>query len=158
MRSFLFISLLFFIACANPSSESEEEKTDGQEENGQTPETDLDQALVGLWQLEKLEGEDFVMEEGNGLGKTPQISIIAENSRFQGNDGCNNLAGAITNSEKGSIEFSKIAATKMACENMDIPDRFANALTNTKKYKLEAGNLFLHDENDKELLSLSKVE
>lgn len=160
MRLFLFIGLLFFMACSNPS-ESDNGKTDGQEENDgntQDSETSLDKTLLGQWELDKIEGEDFVIEEQNGLQKTPLLIIIAQESRFQGSDGCNNMAGAVNNSEKGSIEFSKIAKTKMACMNMEIPDRFTNALNDTKKYKVEEESLFLLSESDKELLSFEKKE
>lgn len=83
------------------------------------------------------------------------INLDFKNSKFYGNDGCNEIFGNIKFGEK-MLEFADIASTKMACENMNETYEFTQNLSKTRYYELKNNTLLLKDKNQKILLKFTK--
>ncbi len=153
MKKLLIPALLILFACSDNKPDSDQ-KNDSPEEQQATP--IKDNQINDLWVLDKIDEEDFVMEEQNGLKKTPQIEIIVNDGVIEGNDGCNTLKGKVSIPEKGKIQLSQMSQTKMACMNTTIPQKFMDALNNTKKYNVSTNYLLFYNAENKELLRLKR--
>jgi len=103
------------------------------------------------WRLSLLDSE--------GVRRAPDQRephlVFHEEDRLAGSDGCNRVIGAYE-LEDASIEFSRLATTRMACpEGMEQASRFLQVLEEVKQYRIigrhlemldEAGNLRLRFE------------
>ena len=106
-----------------------------------------DNSIFGKsWALTTLDGAET-------LAKEPYIRFNEAESSFSGNGSCNGFFGNFKLLENNGIEFSEIAATKMACMNMKIEKQFFNLLREAKKYSVSNGILQLSSRDDKALLS-----
>src|SRR5690554_187896 len=68
-----------------------------------------------FWVLETLEGETIVHPDD-----PREIGFRLEEGNVSGFAGCNNFMGSYTMTEGNKIEFSSMAATKMACFTPDL--------------------------------------
>lgn len=152
MKKYLFFILLLSLACNEPTTNNDADVPDTADN------TEQDESINDLWSLEKIEGEDFVFTEQNGLREVPQLEIIVFDKTFSGNDGCNRIQGKIAKLNDREVQFGEIASTKMACQNTQIPDQFTQAIRATKKYNVKAGRLFLYDQDNKELLRMKATD
>lgn len=116
--------------------------------------SNLNMQINDIWATETLYGERF---EPNG-NKMPVLEIHSKEMRFAGNDGCNNLSGAIKKIDNENLIFGNIVATKMACLDMFVPSQFNNAIMETNHYKIHKLRLYLLDKDGKELMVLKKVD
>ena len=73
------------------------------------------------WKLIELNGKPVTVDD---VSREAFIQLIAESGRVTGNGGCNVMSGTYELSSPTRIQFSKMASTKMACEKMDVEDRF----------------------------------
>jgi len=71
---------------------------------------------------------------------------VSTNS-YSGNNGCNQISGKMDILTNTEIEFGPIMSTKMACENMKIPDRINELIFKVELYELNHLQLFLVDKD-----------
>lgn len=115
-------------------------------------------------QLSNLDGEWKVTEAAGiavptGLEKQPYIVFDTASRRIHGNAGCNMINGSYTLDENNAnaIAFPAVAATMMACPDMQIERRVLDGLNNAKSYRvLSDGSVELYNESGVTLMKLSK--
>ena len=88
----------------------------------------------------------------------PQLEFSLKNMQVIGNDGCNNIRGAIRRITETELKFGPIMGTKKLCPQMDIPNAFNNAIIEIHSYKLDGLKLFCFDKNGKEVMKCLKVD
>jgi heat shock protein HslJ len=106
--------------------------------------------LVGTnWVLTKL--GDVPAAVGAGQ-REPFLQLQAADSRISGFAGCNMFAGPYQLSGE-SLSFGPLAMTRMACPppGMTLEGSYANALRDTKSYKITGTQLALMDASGKAL-------
>ena len=100
----------------------------------------IDYRLHDIWALEQLEGKKIKAEDfKNGV---PNLEIYAEEARFSGMAGCNQMGGKLF-SEKDLIRFTDIAITELKCENYQTEKALVKALQSTTRYELKENKLYL---------------
>lgn len=118
-------------------------------------------------QLAGLEGEWQVTEAGGvsipaGLStpnKQPYIVFDTAKKSIHGNAGCNIINGGFTIDEKNpdAIAFPAVAATMMACPDMDIERKVMTAINDSKSYRfLSAGSVAFYNAAGVTTMILSK--
>ena len=108
--------------------------------------------LVGTnWMLTKLGETSVTMTAGQ---REPFLQLQASDSRASGFAGCNMFAGPYQLSGD-SLTFGPLAMTRMACPppGMAVEGGYANALRDSKGYKISNGQLSLIDAAGKILAS-----
>lgn len=80
----------------------------------------------------------------SGNNKEPHIQLSAQDNRVSGTGGCNSLSGGYELKGPDRIRFSQIAATQMACVNMETESALYKALETTDSYILKGDTLILH--------------
>ncbi len=149
MKSILFVVLaVTLFSCGNTKEVKEVTETIP------PPPEEMNMAINDIWVAETFFGERY---EPNG-SKTPQMEIHIKEMRFAGNDGCNNLSGSIKKLDNSNLVFGNSASTKMACQDMLIPERYQNVLLETRTYKIEKLRLYLFNADGTELMVLKKVD
>lgn len=111
-------------------------------------------AIAGEWTFKTVGGEALAESP-----KAPFIQFDITENRIGGNAGCNSFGGAIKHDEKqpASLSFGPIAATQMACMNMEVERKVFGALDKVKTFKVNAdGTAVLYAEDGSELMVLQK--
>lgn len=111
--------------------------------------------LHDIWALEAIGGETVDLKT---LRKHPSIEINLTNMTVMGNDGCNSLRGDIKEVGAKKLVFGPLAATKMACPNMELSSKFSQKLSQVQNYQLKGLKLHLLDGESNELLRFRKVD
>ncbi|MCK5739526.1 META domain-containing protein, partial [bacterium] len=75
-----------------------------------------------------------------------------------GNDGCNSFTGGIKTVDSEKLTFGPIAATRMACPNMDIPNKFNQHINRVQTYSVKQLKLYLYDLQGTELFVFKKID
>ena len=120
---YLFIPILIFIVSCKPSAKV-----------GITEKT---------WVLIELNGNPISNDSSSQ--KIPQIVFRSAENKFNGNTGCNSMAGTYDLKEGNRILLTGIISTKMACmNNMEIEGQFLNALEQADNYTLTGDTLILN--------------
>ncbi|MBN8788951.1 MAG: META domain-containing protein [Terrimonas sp.] len=148
MRKMLFIIAISFAAtCTDPASnDTEETNPDSYIGNGiQIPEDLLNKE----WKLVELNGSSIVLDPG--FREYPHLKLTNLVSTG-GNLGCNGFGASVHISAADSIKISGIIATEMACPNLEVERRFAEALENARTFRIQADTLLLHNDK-KELIA-----
>jgi len=84
------------------------------------------------WVLNELNGEP--VSEIETSKSIPTILLDATENRIYGGGGCNQYNGGFEfNAETGEVEFSQIAATKMACPDMDLENQYFSMLDEVER-------------------------
>lgn len=150
MKNTIFAMLTITLLSCGSAKEINETQT--------PPETVVDKefnALINdIWVAETIFGLRF---EPNG-NKMPQLEFQVKENRFGGNDGCNTLGGSLKKLDKENLVFGPVMATKMACIDMHVPQQFNQAISETRKYRIEKLRLYLMDVDGKDLMVLKKVD
>ena len=107
-----------------------------------------------IWALTHVSGELINSDKLN----TPTLEIKVAEMRAFGTDGCNNYFGGIKTLNAKELKFAALAGTKKMCMNMQLPNAFNVAISNTSFYKIESLKLTLLDAENKEILSFKKVD
>ena len=91
-------------------------------------------SLQGEWKITEVNGTAIP----SGLEKQPFISFDTAKKSIHGNAGCNIINGGFTLDEKDSkaISFPALAATMMACLNMEIEGKVMSALNEVKSFEI----------------------
>lgn len=111
--------------------------------------------LHDLWVLEAIEGQPL---ELNNERQRPRLEINLQEMRVSGTDGCNRVFGGIQEVTADTLVFGPIAATQMACLNMEVPDQFQQRLSNIRGYSLQGLKLHLLDARGQPMLSFQKTD
>jgi heat shock protein HslJ/uncharacterized lipoprotein NlpE involved in copper resistance len=103
-----------------------------------------DSRLNGTWNLQQLQGK--ALDPKQQPGAQPTLTISLADNRVSGNAGCNRISG---NMEPigDRINFGPVAATKMACPNMELENQFLRVLSEKElRYRVsdEQLELFLN--------------
>ena len=100
----------------------------------------IDYRLHDIWALEELEGKRINPEDfKKGV---PNLEIYAEEARFSGMAGCNQMGGKLY-SEKDLLRFIDVFTTEMMCDNYETEKILVKALQSTTRYELKNGKLYL---------------
>lgn len=152
--------MLVFVACDGPAGQDRDPGAGGRD--GTRPETTatatgtkepsrLPGKLVGtVWSLTEL--------EGHGLVKETAITLNFRRGNVGGNAGCNYYNADKVRVGEGTIEFSTISATEMACgkaggDVMAQEQRYLRALGEAAAYRMEGEQLEIrNDAGEKTLL------
>ena len=109
--------------------------------------------LAGEWLIISVEGVGAKSE----MDTAPFMVFDLEESRVNGNAGCNLFNSAITLEEGQSIAFSLGASTMMSCPDMELEQMVLGALGKIRKYgRMSNGNLGLFDHSGNVCIELKK--
>lgn len=114
--------------------------------------------LNDIWVLEAIGGELLSQSEVTVNKSRPRLEIHIARGQFMGTDGCNQFRGAIQTVDDNRLSFGPAAGTKMACPDMELPNRFNQALSRTHSYFLEDRELVLKDDTGREVLRFRKTD
>ena len=89
---------------------------------------------------------------------SPILEINVSEMKIYGNNGCNQFNAEIKDISENQIDIGNMVSTKMICPDMEIPDNFDNALSQSHSYKLEGQKLTFYDQNDNEILQFTRNE
>lgn len=113
----------------------------------------VDPRLEGAWVLQSIGGEDV---GAAGLPKgAPMLRFDVTEMRVSGHGGCNAFTAPFR-VEGRRITIGPVAATRMACPDMESEKRFFSALLESHAFELPGGRLVLED--DAPLIFLKKNE
>ncbi|CAN5506144.1 hypothetical protein BH11BAC5_BH11BAC5_25600 [soil metagenome] len=84
-------------------------------------------------------------------GKAHLLFFPGQVSRVSGNAGCNNLTGTFELTGAGTIKFSPLATTRMACVEATREQEFTEALSQVNNWSMVDNQLLLN--NDKIVLA-----
>ena len=145
MKKSIFILALAALAMAcNNAGRQQDGKRTTEEHTTETATVSAD--LFGKeWKLTTLNGEAIVLD--TTFNTEPHLIFDEVSSRVAGNGGCNGFGGNLELTAEGGIGISDIAATQMACPNLNLEQRFITVLTNVKSYRIEGNTLVLEGEN-----------
>jgi heat shock protein HslJ len=119
----LLLTAFTFVAC---ESDSKQHKDQNYQPEATTSIFEIN------WVLIELNGEPVTETEISQ--SIPTIQFDATENRFYGRGGCNQYNGGFEfDSETGEVELSQIAATKMACPDMDLENRFFTMLNEVER-------------------------
>lgn len=93
-----------------------------------------DEITEKYWKLIEIEGQPVVVDDR--MRSEPYIILKKENNRLVGTSGCNSFNGTYELEGMNRIHFSKIAATMMACINMDIEQKMLKVFEMADNYTL----------------------
>ena len=83
---------------------------------------------------------------------------IGEHRNSIDDDGCNNFSGGIKHVDSEKMIFGTIGATRKACIDMDIPDKFHRQINNVQAYSIKDLKLHLFDGLGNELFCFRKTD
>lgn len=94
-------------------------------------------ALNGEWTIKEAGGQAIP----SGLEKQPFISFNVKEKTLHGNAGCNLINGSFVTDKDNSrsISFPGVAATMMACPDMEVEGRVLKAMNEVKSFDVLAG-------------------
>ena len=122
-----------------------------QKENNEKTKT----SIIADWKLEMMSNKKYNQEQ---TSKNIRIRFDANNNRFSGNDGCNQIFGNYQLLDDNNIIIEKIASTKMACMRMELSGAYKQLLRSSKHYTLEGETLKLFDASGQTVLKYVKIE
>jgi copper homeostasis protein (lipoprotein) len=104
-----------------------------------------------------LDNTTWVLTSLSGTGpiEGSQITLQFTQGDFKGNAGCNLYGGKYTATPQGSLTFSEIQATAMACANIEImrqEERYFQALCEASAYRVIANQLQIRNDAGEILL------
>ncbi len=111
--------------------------------------------LNDIWLLAGIDGQQF---DPGGRGRQPQLEISLQDMRVSGSDGCNNFTGSIMLVDSEKIQLGPLAATRKACLNMELPDKFQKSMAKISTYSVQKQTLTMFDSQGKELLLFRKTD
>lgn len=96
-------------------------------------------ARPGQWTLTEWMGTPLAAGQ-----PVPWLRFDADSGRVHGFGGCNRFTGGFELAPGNRIRFSKLAATQMACPDLDLETEFLRMLGSTDSYHLDGDALALH--------------
>lgn len=108
--------------------------------------------LYDIWGLKKIKGQ--VLPKG----KASVLEINTKEMSFISYGFCNDINGSINIELENDIEFNKISATKMNCNDINLETFYIENLKDVNSYQLKGPQLYFLDINDKVLLEFVKLD
>ncbi len=107
----------------------------------QKPDSDL---VNTRWKLVQLDGNAITTpEDGSDIYLTLQL----DSDKVNGYAGCNNFFGNYELNDS-TLRFSRLAATKRACPQLDLEGAFLSMLESIEEYRIEGAQLILYSEGE----------
>ncbi len=94
------------------------------------------------WILIELNGR--IIERVRDPRKINYVHFHGDGQRVHAFAGCNHMSGIYEISTDGSLSFSQLIATRMACEDMENEHQLSEILENTHSYSISDGILSLN--------------
>ena len=91
------------------------------------------------WVLTEMKGVPVQLSGGR---RDAFINFDANEKRFTGNGGCNQISGKYR-LDKNNIHFSEVVSTKMSCEDIAFENSFLAILNSVNKYEMRRNDLLL---------------
>jgi len=91
----------------------------------------------------------------SGQQREPWIVLEAGARRVTGSGGCNRISGSYE-AGAGTLRFSPMISTKMACPSMDTETAFLRALNGTRRFRIQGRIMELMDNDGKTLVRLEE--
>jgi copper homeostasis protein (lipoprotein) len=108
------------------------------------------------WQLVELNGKPVTNKDAK---TKPYFIQLNKDNRFAAFAGCNSMMGQYElNQETMRIKFSKVAATLMACQDMEVEQAFAKVIETVDNYSLSGNSLSLNKARMAPLARFEAVE
>ncbi len=132
----LLLTVFTLFACESDSNQSED----------QNHQNEVTTSIFEInWILIELNGEPVSKTET--IESIPTIQFDESENRFNGRGGCNQYNGEFEyDSETGEVVLSRIAATKMACPDMELENLYFEMLGNVNR--MEQSSQVLNFFND----------
>ncbi|MCE2612856.1 META domain-containing protein [Flavobacteriaceae bacterium D16] len=105
--------------------------------------------LHDIWSVVRMGGHPI-----NSMVTIPRLEINTSDMKIYGNDGCNEYFGTVNMLTENNISFGNIGSTRKMCPDMEIPQRYNNALSKVNSYVFDEQVLVFTDEEGKEILAL----
>ena len=103
------------------------------------------------WALLELNGKAVSLD--TSFPKHPHL-IFEKDNRVSGNLGCNSFGGNLELQSDNGIRISEIAATHMACPNLEIEQAFLETLQNAKSFAVDNNTLTLSNDKKETIAKL----
>lgn len=135
MKKIFSAAAIFFLVTALGSCDNSKKVTQSPANN-----TGSEALYQGEWKLTEVQGEVVPLESRAMLAFT-----AGQPNKVSGSTGCNRMSGTFELAGTGTIKFSPLATTKMACLDGNanaLEQKFTNALTQTNAWNI-AGNMLL---------------
>lgn len=112
-------------------------------------------ALAGTkWRLVELNGR----EVKNTSGKEYVLTLNSKTGKITSYMGCNSIMGSyLMKDEPNSISFLYVGATKMACPDMKLEEKYMKMLQKVDNYMIEGNMLHLHKGKKEALAKLEAM-
>lgn len=107
------------------------------------------------WKLTELNGESIVLDAE--FPAEPYLVFETE-GRITGNLGCNGFGGNFEVEANNGLKLEHIAATQMACPNLEVEQEFLEVLNTTRSFNVEGNRLELRNENQEVTAKFTRVE
>jgi len=134
MKKFIFImGVAIFTLCMNACKT---QKGSNSSANNASASTTL---VDKSWKLIELNGNP-VSSVNN---REPYIIFTSEGNRFNGDAGCNRIVGTYQIQEFDKITFSQVVATRMLCIDMEVENKFLEALNTADSFSIKNDTLTL---------------
>jgi len=154
-KSIFILALAAATAACNNSGRQQEEATE------EITQADTIEAIVvppdifdKEWKLTGLNGQAIVLD--TSFNAEPHLLFDKVNNRVIGNAGCNGFGANLERIGDTGIVISDIAATEMACPNLEIEQQFIEVLRKVTSYRIEGNTLTLTSENNEASVQLEK--
>ncbi len=105
------------------------------------------------WKLVEIDG--VKVEDAEYLTKEAHF-VLNEENKIAGNLGCNLFNGSYKLGEGSTINFSKMAVTLMACDDMEVESAFIRILEHTNHYSMGGDVLLLNNKEGQKTNNLAK--
>jgi len=99
------------------------------------------QLVEKYWKLIEINGKEI--NPSDKPNREPHLVLETTDHRLTGSGGCNSFSGSYEILSDNHIAFSKIAATRMACQDMEVETQLFKAFETTDNYILKDDSLLL---------------
>lgn len=115
-------------------------------------------ALDKIWTVKSINDKIVDIPKFEDKDNNLLLSLDTIEMKIFGYDGCNNFHGNFQLLHPNSITLQVIGATKVKCNNMQLPTSFITALKSTETFTLKDENLIFLDVNGYEVLKFVKAK
>ncbi|OZV69886.1 META domain-containing protein [Winogradskyella aurantia] len=106
-----------------------------------------------IWAAVRIEGNPI-----NRMVEVPKLEVNVGDMKVFGTDGCNNYFGTILELNEEIITLGGIGSTRKMCPDMDVPQRYNEALSKINSYEFDNQLLIFTDKDGNEVLAFLKTD